>query len=126
MTNNSVNIGDKVFIGGLMGKDFDEINHRVGKIDKIIASSSVDKLTYFAEINFGDYIIPIDFHYIFKLDSKGIDNDLTEQYLSPISHFFKKFRIVKYKLGLDEMGQAHCFCITMENNVESLTLTNLN
>ena len=121
-----ITVGDRVYIGGLFGEDFDEINNRVGEVKKIVATSNVDKLTFFAEINLGKHTIPVDFHYIFKLDSSGIDVNLTEEYLSPIMHFFKKYSVVKYKLGIDNFGQAHCFCVTRENKVEVLTLTNVN
>jgi hypothetical protein len=122
-----VSIGDKVFIGGLFGKDFDEINNKVGEVEKIVVTSTPDNNThYFAEVNIGKFIIPVDFHYIFKLNESGVDVDLTEELNSPITHFFRKYRVVQSKLAIDALGQSLCFCITMENNVETLTLTNLN
>ena len=124
--NDIVTVGDKVFIGGLIGSDYVDINNRVGTIEKITSTANIEKTINLAEINVGDYIIPVDFHYIYKLDTDGIDISLTEEHFSPIYYFLKKFRVVKTKLGIDEMGKSYCFCITMENNVEALTLTTLN
>lgn len=122
-----IGVGDKVFIGGLFGKDFDEINNKVGQIEKIIVSSTPENTTvYLAEINIGKYTIPVDFHFIFKLNDDGLDVDLTEELYSPITHFFRKYKVVQSKLAIDPLGQAFCFCITMDNKIETLTLTNLN
>ena len=98
MVNCNVEIGDKIFIGGLYGSDFKMINHKIGKIDKLMFTSNEYYSTYLADVRIDNMIFPINLTYVYKindLDTYDYDGILDGD--SPLEYYFTKFKIIESK-----------------------------
>lgn len=130
MFNNPIDIGDNVYIGGLFGEDFIEINNKIGKVEKITFSSTPEFATYIVDVLIDDTVVTVNLAYIFKLDNIFGINQLMHfsgSLSDPLNYYYRKLRVVGTPtLVLDESGRSFLFCQTRENSIESLTLTNLN
>lgn len=128
MTDNYVQIGDKVIIGGLYGDDFVELNNKIGTIEKIMFTSSEYYTTYLVDVNIKGEVVPVNLAYIYRVD----DLDLFDYYEltnfdDPFEFYKTKFRIVgQTHLLVDQLGKSYLYCKTRENNMQPLVLTNLN
>jgi len=72
MVDTNIEIGDKVLISGLCGKDFVEINNKIGIIKKIMFTSSQHYVTYIVNVLIDDLIVPVNLAYVYRLDSLDI------------------------------------------------------
>lgn len=131
MFSNPVDIGDKVYIGGLFGFDFTEINNKFGKVEKITFSSTPTFATYMADVLIDDEkVVTVNLAYLFKFDNiYGVNQQMhfSGSVSDPLNYYYRKFRVIGTpSLVMDELGRSFLFCQTRENSMESLTLTNLN
>ena len=122
---NKITVGDRVYVGGLIGKEFADINNKIGTIQKIIISSTMNQVVYLADVSIDNHLLPINFHYLFKITN---DNIIIENkiYCSEIEHYFISHNVGEYKLGIVETGESQAICLTKEDSVVSLILTTLN
>jgi hypothetical protein len=127
MVNCNVEIGDKVYIGGIYGKDFEMFNNKIGKIDKIIFVSYEDYSTYLVDVMVNGIIFPVNFSYIFKvddLDTFDYDEILND---SPLDYYFKKNNITgKAIIHYDEDGLNKVICKSQNNDAKVFYLTSIN
>ena len=116
-----------MYVGGIYGKDFDMINNKIGKIDKIIFASYEDYSTYLVDVIINGEIFPVNFSYIFKLDDLDtFDYDgILEEY--PIDYYFNKYNITgKAVIHYDEDGLNKIVCKSKNNDAKVFYLTSIN
>lgn len=125
MIESVIDIGDKVYIGGLFGEDFKEVNNKIGIVNEIIFSSTPSYTTYIVNVLIGDTLVSVNLAYVFKLDQ--INEGLKSIVYQPHIYFMKKLHITGIPdLVMDDLGRSMLFCRTRENTLQPLTLTNLN
>lgn len=128
MVDNEIQIGDRVYIGGIFGDDFKMINNKVGIVKRIMFSSSEHYATYLVDVSINGKIFPLNLSFVYKLDDFDIyDYDGLLNGSSPLEFYFKKFRIIgRPSLLYDQLGLNHLYCKTKDNNIQPLTITSLN
>lgn len=93
MVNSNIDIGDRVYIGGIYGDDFEVVNNKLGRIDSIVFASYQGYSTYLVDVIIDGQIFPINIGYVYKIDDLDTYDfeGILEEY--PIGYFFNKFEI---------------------------------
>lgn len=129
MVDCNIDIGDLVYIGGIIGDEFKIINNKVGEIKRVMFSSDEYYTTYLVDVIVNGEIFPVNLNYIYKID----DLD-TYEYASlfignssPLDYYFKLYNTTGKEVMLyDQYGQNYLYCQTKDNYIKQLVLTSLN
>lgn len=126
MSDDFITIGDQVYIGGLFGEDFEDINNKIGFIKKIIAASNKTSITYIADVVIDDTIIPINFDFLYKIDDDyRIDSILSN--FDVVTDILYRLDVSIYNIGVDgDTGFPIILCETTNKKYEILTGSMLN
>lgn len=127
MVDCNIDIGDKVYVGGIYGKDFEIVNNKIGTISNIVFASYQDYSTYLVDVVINGEIFPLNLSYVYKLndldtyDYEGILEDY------PLEYYFNKFEITGEALiRHDEEGSCKVISKTKNGIAKVFYLTSIN
>ena len=128
MVNYDVEVGDKIYVGGIYGDDFKMFNNKVGKVDAIIFNSNQFFSTYLVDVVVNKTIFPVNLSYIYKLNDLDTYDygDLLEDE-EPLNHYFNKHNITgEAVIKYDEDGLNQVVCKTNKGIGKVFYLTSIN
>lgn len=118
-------IGDKVYIGGLYGDDYNLVNNKVGILRKMYNITSNKTVNYLGEIDMGMVRIPINLKFVYKLNSDIISSKLLSEDI--VSEMFFEHNIKTAIAAIDDATHHQvALCDTNDNHKISLIISTLN
>lgn len=94
-------IGDSVYVGGLQGNEFDQINNKVGVLKKIYSLISDNQIKYLANVKINDYEFPINLNYVYKLNTVITDPIFLENNI--LNEMYQLHDVCSATVGVDQM-----------------------